>query len=191
MSTLCRSLPNLCRGGKWVWHSTSVMGVLSRSQLVKSSLWQTRTYALLQCDNGTFSKNLLRRYFHLCSRRYDTRHTKSLQERLHLKKGYLIRWTASNNVRGKDVTKALPKTSEVRRLLSIAKAEKWKIAGNRIKTVSNRMILFILDGLGSLWIVTEMVQAENIISAGIAQTDYHELSCRQPRALHPLPTLKF
>ena len=141
MSTLCLSLPNLCRGGKWVWHSTTFMGVLARSRLKSSLGHPSRTFTLFKCDKGTYSNNLVRRYSHLCSRKCDTRHTKSLQERLLLNKGYVIRWTASNSAKGKDVAKALPKSSEVRRLLSIAKPEKWRIAGIKIKTVSNRMIM--------------------------------------------------
>ena len=137
MSTLRLSLPNLCRGSKWVWHSTPFMGVLARSQLVRSSIGHScRTYTLLQCDSRTFSNNLLRRYFHKCSGRYDTRHTKFFQRRLLPNKGYqisLVRWTANNSAKGKDVTKALPKASEIRRLLSIAKPEKWRIAGRCIK----------------------------------------------------------
>ena len=156
MSTLRLSIPNLCRGSKWVWHATPFMGVLGRSQLVRSSIGHSsRVYALLQCDRGTFSNNLLRRYFHKCSGRCDTRHTKSFQGRLLPNKGYqisLFRWTANNSAKGKDVTKALPKASEIRRLLSIAKPEKWRIAGRciKIRTVSNRMIVFILGVLGPL-----------------------------------------
>lgn len=42
-------------------------------------------------------------------------------------RGHVIRWTTTGNSAKK--TKIVPRASEIKRLLSIAKPEKWKIAG--------------------------------------------------------------
>ena len=135
--------PRVCIAGKWAWQVatardfSTIYGPLTRGSLQHTC----KGHSALQCDISIqfLKPKLLGNLRHFCAGPKTSvprtskhgRNTKYIQDKwkLLLNKGQIIRWTTTNNGNGKQVAKALPKSSDIKRLLSIAEPEKWKIAG--------------------------------------------------------------
>ena len=154
MAGLHLTRPGMCIAGKWAWQVSVARGFsTARSPMARCPYQHLcKGYSNLHCDKGIrFLKpkllNNLRHFTSVArpSNIYCGRSTKYFIQdkwKLLLGKGQIIRWNTTKSGNGKEVIKALPKSSDIKRLLSIAKPEKWRIAG--INTITFHSQLFLL-----------------------------------------------